>query len=81
MKNLKIVFVLSIIATILHLQGCVVAAVGAGIAAVKYGNAKKMEAKQGCLKNYNDYLKVAKDPIPLSKYCGDTTYTNSKDGK
>ncbi|CAH15327.1 hypothetical protein lpl1090 [Legionella pneumophila str. Lens] len=44
---------------------------GAGIAAVKYGNARKAEVKQTCLKNYNDYLRLTKNPVPLSKYCPD----------
>lgn len=68
MKKLKMAL---IILAISQLQGCAVAAIGAGIAAVKYGNAKKTEAKQSCYKNYNDYLKIAKKPIPLSEYCAD----------
>lgn len=72
MKNIKMLCVsLVVILTISQLQGCAVAAIGAGIAAVKYGNAKKMEAKQSCQKNYNDYLKIAKKPIPLSEYCSE----------
>lgn len=63
----------------LQLQGCVVAAVAAGVAAVKAANAKKIEAKEGCLKDYNEYLKVTKHPIPLSKYCSDASYSNSDD--
>ena len=76
-KRLLLASLLTI--TCLQLQGCAVALIAAGVAAVKASNAKKMEAKQGCLKEYNDYLKVAKHPIPLSKYCGDASYTNSAD--
>jgi len=68
MKKLKIVLIPSIIMAILQLQGCIVAAVGAGIAAVKYANSQKTEA---CLKNYNEYLKVAKKPMSLSQYCAE----------
>jgi hypothetical protein len=72
MKKIKMLYISSIIIlAILQLQGCAVAAIGAGIAAVKYANAKKTEAKQGCYKNYNDYLKIAKKPIPLSEYCAE----------
>lgn len=65
--SLSVVFIL----VISQLQGCAVAAIGAGIGAVKYANAKKAEAKEGCHKNYNEYLKVAKKPIPLSEYCAE----------
>ena len=42
-----------------------VAAVGAGIGAVKYANAKKMEAKVKCNDSYNTYLKL----ISMDEYC------------
>lgn len=51
-----------------QLQSCAIAAV---VAAVKYGNAKKMEAKAKCQQNYNNYLKVSKNPISLNKYCSE----------
>ncbi|QLZ68463.1 hypothetical protein FOLKNPGA_01242 [Legionella sp. PC1000] len=70
MKKIKMMFISPIIILgISQLQSCAVAAIGAGVAAVKYANAKKIEANEGCKKNYNDYLKVAKKPIPLSEYC------------
>ena len=49
------------------------AAIGAGIAAVKYGNAKKKEAKSQCDKEYNKYLSVMyknhKKPMTYQEYC------------
>lgn len=72
MKILKTLSLsVGVILVISQLQGCAVAAIGAGVAAVKYANAKKTEAKQSCYKNYNDYLKIAKKPIPLSEYCAE----------
>lgn len=72
MKTLKTLSLsVVIILVILQLQLCAVAAIGAGVAAVKYANARKAEAKEGCHKNYNEYLKVAKKPIPLSEYCAE----------
>ncbi|HHF7372718.1 hypothetical protein [Legionella bozemanae] len=72
MKILKMLSLLmGVILAVSQLQGCAVAAIGAGIGAVKYANAKKAEAKEGCHKNYNEYLKVAKKPIPLSEYCSE----------
>ena len=59
-----------------QLQGCAVAAI---VAAVKYGDSAKIKAKQGCLRNYNNYLKLAKHPISLSQYCGDAGYSGSDD--
>lgn len=41
---------------VLSLQGCIVAGVGAGIACVKYGNAKKNEAKTKEMHAYNEYV-------------------------
>ena len=67
MKHIKkIAFIVSISIISLQLQGCGVAML---VAATKYGNAKKVEARQGCLKNYNEYLKVAKTPMSLDQYC------------
>lgn len=66
---IKLPFTCFLILTTLLLQGCAVTAIGTGIAAVEYADAKQTEAKQSCQKNYNDYLKVAKNPIPLSEYC------------
>lgn len=67
MKIIKpVIFVTSIAMMASSLQGCMIAAV---VAATKYGNAKKMEAKNGCQKNYNEYLKVTKKPMPLEQYC------------
>ncbi|HFD7915695.1 TPA: hypothetical protein ACF58N_003290 [Legionella pneumophila] len=68
MKILKTLSLLmGVILAVSQLQGCAVAAIGA----VKYANAKKAEAKEGCHKNYNEYLRVAKKPIPLSEYCSE----------
>lgn len=66
LKSILIVSLISVLTV--HLQGCAVAAL---VAATKYGNAKKEEARQGCQKNYNDYLKVAKNPMTMAQYCGD----------
>jgi hypothetical protein len=56
------------------LQGCVVAAVGAGVGAVKYANAKKKEADVSCKNSYNNYLErmddMGKKPMTLHDYCG-----------
>ena len=50
-----------------------VAAVGAGIGAVKYANAKKMEAKVKCNDSYNTYLKLMikshQKPMSMDEYC------------
>jgi len=57
----------------LMLQGCMVAAVGAGVGAVKLANAKKLEAKVKCNDSYNVYQKQMiqsnRKPIPLDEYC------------
>ncbi|MFI4957519.1 MAG: hypothetical protein ACHQAX_09990 [Gammaproteobacteria bacterium] len=58
----------------LMLQGCIVAAIGAGIGAVKYGNAKEQEADVACKNSYNNYLErmegKEKKPMTLYDYCG-----------
>jgi hypothetical protein len=59
----------------LLLQGCAVAAVGAGVGAWKAGNAQKAQADAACKTAYNDYLEHMQkiDPeniIPLDQYCG-----------
>ena len=76
MKSSKIIMAIMLALVFTQLQGCAVAAI---IAAVKYGDSAKIKAKQKCLKNYNEYLKIAKHPIPLSKYCGDSGYATSDD--
>lgn len=49
MKNFKkIITLASLIVSVSLLQGCLVAAVGAGVGAAKYGSAKQKEA-------YSDY--------------------------
>ncbi len=64
---------LSVVLTTIMLQGCMVAAVGAGIGAVKWGNAKKMEARAKCQESYNTYLglmlKSKKKPVNMDEYC------------
>lgn len=73
-KRLLLVPILAVLFS--QLTGCAVAAI---VAAAKYGSAKKIEAKQGCQKNYNEYLKIAKNPISMSQYCGDASYAASGD--
>ena len=57
----------------LSLQGCIVAAIGAGIGAVKYGNAKQSEAQAKCKESYNNYMalmiKSGKKAMSLEEYC------------
>lgn len=71
MKIIKII-ILSFI-SLSSLQGCMVAAVGAGVGAVKWGNAKKMEAKSQCRESYNKYLNLMiknhKKPMSIEEYC------------
>lgn len=59
----------------LLLQGCMVAAIGAGIGAVKYANAKKTEARADCSHRYNEYVKLmmksGKQPMDIAVYCND----------
>ncbi|HHG8506177.1 TPA: hypothetical protein ACPYPV_001762 [Legionella pneumophila] len=45
MRIYKLLIAFSLGLCVVNLQGCAVAAVGAGIAAVKYGNARKAEVK------------------------------------
>jgi hypothetical protein len=52
----KILFAFLITGMILSLQGCLVAAVGAGVGAWKYGNAKKTEARAKDMEAYNGYV-------------------------
>ncbi len=70
MKN--IICVLILLSTIL-LQGCIVAGIGAGVAAVKWANAKKKEAAMTCNKDYNNYMslmiKTHQNPISMKEYC------------
>jgi hypothetical protein len=69
----KLTGIISITLISLMLQGCMVAAIGAGIGAVKYANAKKTEAKAACNESYNRYLSVMlknhKTPMSLNDYC------------
>jgi len=57
----------------LMLQGCMVAAIGAGVGAVKWANSKKMEAKVKCNDSYNTYLglmlKSKKSAMSIDEYC------------
>ena len=67
----------------LSLQGCIVAAIGAGVGSWKWGDAKKAEAETKCKKEYpNYYTSMEKinnskrarhekiDPImTLNEYC------------
>jgi hypothetical protein len=73
MKTKSLLFILSLSG--LLLQGCMVAAIGAGVGAVKWANAKKLEAHTKCLDSYNTYLKVTskshQKPVSLSEYCKD----------
>ncbi len=73
MKLIRKVGLISIALSALMLHGCMVAAVGAGIGAVKWANAKKMEAKVKCQESYNTYLslmlKSKKKPISMDEYC------------
>jgi len=69
----SILAILSIVLVSSMLQGCMVAAIGAGISAVKYANAKKAEAQAKCNESYNRYLSVMlknkQKPMSLQEYC------------
>ena len=73
MKLITKIGMVSILGSTLLLQGCLVAAVGAGVSAVKWGNAKKLEAKVKCNDSYNNYvslmIKSNKTPISIDAYC------------
>ena len=71
--NTKLLGLASILLITLMLQGCVVAAVGAGIGAVKWANSKKLEAQTKCKDSYNTYLclmlKNHMKPMSMCEYC------------
>ncbi|MFI4957454.1 MAG: hypothetical protein ACHQAX_09665 [Gammaproteobacteria bacterium] len=74
-KKLSRHFVFALIAILpMMLQGCIVAAIGAGIGAAKYGSAKQQEADVACKNSYNNYLERMegkdKKPMTLYDYCG-----------
>lgn len=67
----------------LSLQGCLVAAIGSGVGAWKWGDAKKAEAETKCKKEYPNYfnsmdkinkMKISRHEKPetivtLNEYC------------
>ncbi len=73
MRLITKIGLVSVVASTFMLQGCLVAAVGAGVGAVKWANAKKMEAKVKCNDSYNSYLglmlKSHKSPMNMDEYC------------
>ena len=73
MKLITKLGLVSVVLSIFMLQGCLVAAVGAGVGAVKWANAKKMEAKVKCNDSYNTYLglmlKSKKSAMSMEEYC------------
>ena len=73
MKLITKLGLVSIVLSTFMLQGCLVAAVGAGVGAVKWANAKKMEAKVKCNDSYNTYLglmlKSKKTAMSMDEYC------------
>jgi hypothetical protein len=87
MRNVKIILeLLVIICASLFLEGCIVAAVGAGIAAVKYGNSKKTEAQAKNMDSYNQYeigmqkinIERAQKNLPPVKIMTYKEYLNDK---
>ncbi len=73
LKPLLAIFIVTLMS--LLLQGCAVAAVGAGVGAWKAGNAQKTQADAACKNAYNGYLdrmqkNDSKNVIPLDQYCG-----------
>jgi len=62
-----------ILIPILLLQGCMVAAIGAGIGAVRYANAEKSKAHTACKDSYINYVHAMNEsgdtPISLQQYC------------
>ena len=62
-----------IAAASLMLQGCLVAGIGAGVGAWKYGDAEKEKAKTTCKNSYNDYLVKMENSndelLTLKEYC------------
>lgn len=55
-KSKKYIGVAGIVISTLSLQGCLIAAIGGGWGAMKYGDAKKAEAETKCKKSYPDYF-------------------------
>ncbi len=56
------------------LQGCIVAGIGAGVGAWKYGDSKQEEAASKCKTAYNSYLENVQKTKPekvltLAEYC------------
>lgn len=66
----------------IQLSGCAVAAIGMGIAAVKWGNAKKREAQAKCDEAYNNYIdviaKTKQKPMTRDQYCYRTPPSKQK---
>ena len=68
MNKIKATLLISIMA--MSLQGCIVAGIGAGVGAWKYGDAEKTKAATTCKNSYNEYLtKVKTTPLTLEQYC------------
>ena len=58
----------------LLLQGCIVAGIGAGVGAWKYGDSKQEEAASKCKTAYNSYLENVQKTkqakvLTLQEYC------------
>jgi hypothetical protein len=51
----KLIKAMVILVIAFSLNGCIVAAIGAGVAAVKYANSKKSEAQAKNKQSYNEY--------------------------
>lgn len=52
----KLFYVSTICLTSISIQGCLVAGIGAGIGAAKYGGAKQTEAQAKTRSAYNEYV-------------------------
>ena len=72
----KLIKRITIIAGLTYgLSGC---GIMIGAAAIKYANSKKIEARQGCLTSYNQYITKVKNPMSINEYCGGASYLSSK---
>lgn len=84
------ILVVTLLIAALNLQGCIIAGIGAGVGAWKYGNAEKEKAYAECKKQYNDYIEKSKgantEIMSLAAYCpgadvAETTVEDAKESK
>jgi hypothetical protein len=64
----RMLIISAVLTLSLCMQGCIVAAVGAGVGAWKYGNAKKAEAHAKDMQAYNDYV-IGMEKVNTDRQC------------